>query len=151
MPLIAPCRNYQRYLLPVPLHTLLLGCCSKLPAAFLCYRLLVFQVATRPLLFASFLRVQLAHFVAVCSHRCHCGRQRQRRLHYCCRSRRHRHCVRSVCALSFPSALCSRRRRHRRRRFLAAFGSLLAVAWLLLKAVCCLLVVALQRASMLLC
>ena len=32
---------------------------------FFCYRFVVFQVATRPPLFASFLRVQLALFVAV--------------------------------------------------------------------------------------
>ena len=67
---------------------------------------------------------QVALFVAVCPHRCHCGRQRQRRLHYCSRSRCHRHCVRSVCALSFRFALCSRRCRHRCRRLLAGFGSL---------------------------
>ena len=40
--------------------------------------------------------LQLACAVASASaaacHRRHCRRQRQRRLHYCCRSRRHRHC-----------------------------------------------------------
>ena len=86
---------------------------------------------------------------SACAAACHCRhyrRQLHSRLHYCCRSRRHRHCVRSVCALSFRFALCSRRRRHRCRRLLAAFGSLLSVAWLLLKAGCCLLLIALQRA-----